>query len=98
MNDIFELTPREAKVLDLLAEGQPTSLIARRMDLAHSTIKNDVTKIKDKLEIEGTVRDYAVQQRIRELELKISRLEKENKQLFDRVQKYEKKILEKAKI
>lgn len=98
MIDIFELTPREIKVLDLLAEGKPTSLIAKRLYLAHSTIKNDVTKIKDKLEIEGTVRDYAVQQRIRELELKISRLEKENKQLFDRVQKYEKKILEKARM
>ena len=40
-----ELTDREREVLELLAEGTPNKVIARRLDIAEKTVKNHVSRI-----------------------------------------------------
>ena len=40
-----ELTPREREVLELLAEGLPNKLIARRLDISEKTVKAHLTSI-----------------------------------------------------
>ena len=44
-----DLTPREHEVLELLATGLPTGAIARRLDLAPKTIRNNISNIIVKL-------------------------------------------------
>lgn len=44
-----DLTGREAEVLELLASGLPTSVIARRLDLAPKTVRNHISNIILKL-------------------------------------------------
>jgi two-component system, NarL family, nitrate/nitrite response regulator NarL len=43
------LTPREAEVLDLMAEGLPNKVIARRLSIQEQTVKNHVHNILLKL-------------------------------------------------
>lgn len=40
-----ELTPREREVLDLLADGLPNKLIARRLEISEKTVKAHLTSI-----------------------------------------------------
>ena len=39
LSDGRDLTPRELAVIDLLREGKPNKLIARRLDMQESTVK-----------------------------------------------------------
>ena len=49
-NDLVEdLTPREAEVLQLLAEGLPNKSIARKLDISDHTVKFHVNAILSKL-------------------------------------------------
>jgi DNA-binding NarL/FixJ family response regulator len=43
------LTPREQRVLDLLAEGLANKQIARRLGISDKTVKNHVTAVLAKL-------------------------------------------------
>jgi DNA-binding NarL/FixJ family response regulator len=43
------LTPREARILDLLAEGLPTTAIARKLGVATKTVSNTLSTIFTKL-------------------------------------------------
>ncbi len=47
------LTPREAEILKLVAEGLPNKEIARRLYLSLATVKNHVHSILDKLGVPG---------------------------------------------
>ena len=47
------LTPREAEVLALLAEGASNKLIARRLGLSDQTAKFHVGQVRDKLDAPG---------------------------------------------
>ena len=40
-----ELTPREREVLDLLADGLPNKLIARRLEISEKTVKAHLTNV-----------------------------------------------------
>lgn len=46
-----QLTPREAEVLELLADGQPNDAIARRLLLSAKTVRNHVSNIFTKLQV-----------------------------------------------
>ncbi len=46
-----ELTPREAEVLKLLAEGKPNKLIAAAMSISDVTVKSHVRAIFTKLNV-----------------------------------------------
>jgi DNA-binding NarL/FixJ family response regulator len=39
------LSPREREVLDLLLEGLPNKLIARRMQISEKTVKTHLTRV-----------------------------------------------------
>lgn len=45
------LTPREAEVLDLMAQGRSNSVIARRLDLSPKTVRNHISNIFSKLQV-----------------------------------------------
>lgn len=40
-----ELTPRQLEVLELLAEGEPAKVIARRLEIAETTVRNHIRMI-----------------------------------------------------
>jgi DNA-binding NarL/FixJ family response regulator len=40
-----ELSPREREVLELVAEGLPNKLIARRLEIAEKTVKTHLTRV-----------------------------------------------------
>lgn len=46
-----ELTGRELEILDLLASGTSTAVIARRLDVAPKTVSNHVSSILTKLQV-----------------------------------------------
>jgi NarL family two-component system response regulator LiaR len=46
------LTEREAQVLNLIAEGLPNAAIAQRLGVSEKTVKNHVTSILAKLQVE----------------------------------------------
>jgi DNA-binding NarL/FixJ family response regulator len=48
-----ELTAREQEVLELLADGQPTTTIARELGLALKTVHNHASSIFAKLQVPG---------------------------------------------
>lgn len=48
-----ELTERERAILDLLADGQRTSVIAQRLYLSPKTVSNHLTSIFAKLQVAG---------------------------------------------
>ena len=60
------LTPRELEILGYLAAGHSNKVIARRLDLAESTIKVHVQNILRKLELSSRVQAavYAVQHQV----------------------------------
>lgn len=60
------LTPREKEILSYLAVGDSNKIIARRLDLAESTVKVHVQNILRKLELNSRVQAavYAVQHNI----------------------------------
>jgi DNA-binding NarL/FixJ family response regulator len=47
-----ELTERESEVLDLLARGLDNAQIAARLELSEKTVRNHITSIFAKLEVE----------------------------------------------
>ncbi len=44
------ISPREAQVLDLLAEGHANKVIARRLSISPNTVKTHVARLFEKLE------------------------------------------------
>jgi DNA-binding NarL/FixJ family response regulator len=44
-----QLTPREAEVLQLLAQGAPTAAVAEALQISQSTVKTHVARVYDKL-------------------------------------------------
>jgi len=48
---IHALTPREREIVELLADGLPNKLIARRLQVALPTVKNHVHSILDKWDV-----------------------------------------------
>ena len=46
-----DLTARELEILDLLAAAEPTSVIARRLDVTPKTVSNHVSNILTKLQV-----------------------------------------------
>lgn len=62
------LTPREIEVAKLIADGKSNKLICEILFLTEGTVKNYVTKILEKLELNSRV----------ELALYIKKLEHEN--------------------
>ena len=65
-NALSSLTPRELEILGYLAAGHSNKVIARRLDLAESTIKVYVQNILRKLELSSRVQAavYAVQHKV----------------------------------
>ncbi|PWF41771.1 response regulator [Massilia glaciei] len=65
-SDIDKLTPREKGILDCLARGESNKLIARKLDLAESTVKIHVQNVLKKLKLSSRVQAavYAVEQRM----------------------------------
>ena len=63
---LSSLTPRELEILRYLAAGHSNKVIARRLDLAESTIKVHVQNILRKLELSSRVQAavYAVQHKV----------------------------------
>jgi pimeloyl-ACP methyl ester carboxylesterase/DNA-binding CsgD family transcriptional regulator len=47
-----DLTARERQILELLAHGLDNSQIAARLDLSEKTVRNNITPILDKLQVE----------------------------------------------
>jgi len=47
------LTPREAEVLELIAQGLDNAQIAARLDLSEKTVRNNITHIFDKIQVEN---------------------------------------------
>jgi DNA-binding NarL/FixJ family response regulator len=50
-----ELTPREREILELMTEGATTATMARRLDLAEKTVRNNVSSILTKLQVSDRV-------------------------------------------
>jgi DNA-binding CsgD family transcriptional regulator len=46
-----DLTPRERDIVALVLEGYPTATIAKRLNVAHGTVKNHRLRIYEKLDI-----------------------------------------------
>ena len=65
-SDIDKLTPREKDILDCLARGESNKLIARKLELAESTVKIHVQNVLKKLKLSSRVQAavYAVEQRM----------------------------------
>ena len=65
-NALSSHTPRELEILGYLAAGHSNKVIARRLDLAESTIKVHVQNILRKLELSSRVQAavYAVQHKV----------------------------------
>ncbi len=49
------LTPRELEVLALVASGEPTSAISRRLGIAEDTVKTHLTKVYRKIGVRNRV-------------------------------------------
>ncbi|OWQ92132.1 DNA-binding response regulator [Roseateles aquatilis] len=62
------LTPREAEVLGLIAEGLPNAAIAARLGLSEKTVKNHVTSILAKLQVDDRTQAavFAWRQRLKD--------------------------------
>jgi two-component system nitrate/nitrite response regulator NarL len=50
-----KLTPREREVLELLAQGMDNPEIARSLNMSHHTVKNHVSSILVKLQVENRI-------------------------------------------
>lgn len=49
------LTSREIDVMRLMAKGKPTKIIAKELFLSHGTVRNYISVILDKLEVDNRV-------------------------------------------
>jgi pimeloyl-ACP methyl ester carboxylesterase len=47
------LTPRESGILDLIAQGLDNAQIAARLELSEKTVRNNITHIFDKIQVEN---------------------------------------------
>jgi DNA-binding NarL/FixJ family response regulator len=47
------LTPRETEVLELIAQGLDNAQIAARLELSEKTVRNNITHIFDKIQVEN---------------------------------------------
>jgi pimeloyl-ACP methyl ester carboxylesterase/DNA-binding CsgD family transcriptional regulator len=47
------LTPRESEVLELIAQGLDNAQIAARLELSEKTVRNNITHIFDKIQVEN---------------------------------------------
>jgi two-component system, NarL family, nitrate/nitrite response regulator NarL len=65
-SELDKLTPREKDILDCLARGESNKLIARKLDLAESTVKIHVQNVLKKLKLSSRVQAavFAVEQRM----------------------------------
>lgn len=54
-NNIATLTPREADILELIAQGLSNKMIARKLDIAESTVKVHVKHLLKKLNLKSRV-------------------------------------------
>ena len=66
VSDIDKLTPREKDILACLALGESNKCIARKLDVAESTVKIHVQNVLKKLKLSSRVQAavYAVEQRL----------------------------------
>jgi DNA-binding NarL/FixJ family response regulator len=48
-----QLTPREREVLELIAQGLDNAQIAARLSLSEKTVRNNITHIFDKIQVEN---------------------------------------------
>lgn len=53
--DINSLTPRERDILKLIAQGQPNKMIARKLDITESTVKEHVKNLMKKMKVKSRV-------------------------------------------
>ena len=51
-----DLTPREADVLDAIARGLDNAQIAAHLGISEKTVRNNITRIFDKLDVENRSR------------------------------------------
>lgn len=65
-SELDKLTPREKDILDCLARGESNKIIARRLDLAESTVKIHVQNVLKKLKLSSRVQAavFAVEHRM----------------------------------
>lgn len=71
---IHALTPREREIVELLADGLPNKLIARRLHVALPTVKNHVHSILDKWDVRSRGEAAArYRRKIQETEVSSSR-------------------------
>jgi DNA-binding CsgD family transcriptional regulator len=63
------LTPREADVLALIAEGASNKAIARRLEISVHTVKFHIASLLDKLDVHGRAEAVAQGARLRALRL-----------------------------
>lgn len=54
-NAMLSLTPREANILDLISQGLSNKMIARKLDIAESTVKVHVKHLLKKLNLKSRV-------------------------------------------
>ncbi|MEX6219791.1 two-component system response regulator NarL [Providencia hangzhouensis] len=54
-NNIASLTPREADILELISQGLSNKMIARKLDIAESTVKVHVKHLLKKLNLKSRV-------------------------------------------
>ena len=54
-NHIASLTPREADILELISQGLSNKMIARKLDIAESTVKVHVKHLLKKLNLKSRV-------------------------------------------
>lgn len=64
----YRLTARETEILGLLAEGQGTAAIAKKIFVAVSTVRNHIKRILGKLEVHSRLEAVSLAQRIGLLE------------------------------
>lgn len=66
LSDLDRLTPREKDILECLALGESNKLIARKLDLAESTVKIHVQNVLKKLKLSSRVQAavFAVEHRL----------------------------------
>ena len=51
--DAFPCSPRASDVLELIAQGLDNAQIAARLELSEKTVRNNITHIFDKIEVEN---------------------------------------------
>lgn len=54
-NNLLSLTPREADILELISQGLANKMIARKLDIAESTVKVHVKHLLKKLNLKSRV-------------------------------------------